>query len=327
MPHNAADTPFRGMAGGAGSRGRPEGPYAISKINRGPEHRQEGSCAWPGWKLEMATVRILTKAAGSEETGWRMDVLSIDSAPEIIAARTRAIYEAMLQQSRQIRQGNFTVIATDDVARLFYLYDEHFFGGGLTKTVAEKAAGPMSFRLSRTMSRAGGKTIQRRRMAPDGKRQTYYEIVIASRLLFMTFGNIERPVIVCGLNCQDRLQAMQRIMEHEIIHLIELLTWGQSSCSACRFKTLAGRLFGHTQPTHDLLTPPEHAAVQHGIRVGSMVEFEFEGQRHVGRVNRINHRATILVESSGGMRYSDGKSYEKFYVPLGLLKPALIVVS
>jgi hypothetical protein len=249
-----------------------------------------------------------------------MDVLALETSPQLIAARTAAIYQVMLQQSRKMKEGSFTVIDTDDLARLFHLYDEQFFSGDLARTVAQKAAAPMSFRLSSTMSRAGGKTIQRRGIGPDGQRWTYYQIAIASRLLFMTFGGIDRPVIVCGLSCQDRLQALQRIMEHEIIHLIELLTWGQSSCSASRFKTLACRLFGHTQSTHDLVTAPEQAAVRHGIRVGSLVEFVFEGVRHVGRVNRIHHRATILVESPGGRPYSDGKCYEKFYVPLGLLK-------
>ena len=50
-----------------------------------------------------------------------------------------------------------------------------------------------------------------------------------------------------------------------------------------------------------------------------MVRFEFEGRQFTGRVNRINRRTTVLVESKDGQQYSDGKRYEKYYVPLNLL--------
>jgi hypothetical protein len=66
----------------------------------------------------------------------------------------------------------------------------------------------------------------------------------------------------------------------------------------------------------------EHAAAQHGIRVGSLVCFDFEGRRLVGRVNRAHRRATVLVEDANGLPYTDGKKYQKFYVPFGMLSPA-----
>ena len=108
-------------------------------------------------------------------------------------------------------------------------------------------------------------------------------------------------------------------MEHEIIHLIELLEWSESSCKQARFKQLIGNIFGHTQSHHELITPAEDAAVRHQVVAGSMVRFEFEGRQMTGRVNRINRRATVLVESQDGQWYSDGKRYEKFHVPLGWL--------
>ncbi|MEI8198352.1 MAG: SprT-like family protein, partial [Phycisphaerae bacterium] len=190
------------------------------------------------------------------------------------------------------------------------------------KTVMEKTGHPLCFRLSSTMVRAGGKTLLYARRGPDGKRQFHYEIAIGSRLLFNTFRDIQRPVAVCGLVCSDRLQAMQRIMEHEIIHLTELVRWGQSSCKADRFKGLAQQIFGPGGTTHDLVTAREVAATQHNLKVGVIVKFDYDGQKHVGVVNRIHHRATVLVESEVGMRYSNGKKYQKFYVPLGRLRAA-----
>lgn len=252
-----------------------------------------------------------------------MDPLALKYPPDVIAAKTAAIHATMLRESPQIKEPNFTVIGTEDLSRLFALYDHQFFGGWLAKTVAEKAAGPVIFRLSSTMTRAGGKTIQRRPLGGGGP-HIHYEIAIASRMLFMTFAaftGIDRPIVACGLQCADRLEALQRIMEHEIMHLVELLVFGRSNCAASRYQELARRIFGHTQSTHALVTPRERAEVQHGIRVGDRVEFAFEGARHVGMVNRIHHRATVLVEASDGAPYSDGKRYHKYYIPLPLLRP------
>jgi hypothetical protein len=227
-----------------------------------------------------------------------------------------AISDALLRESRRLREPNFTVIGADDLHRLFRLYDERFFNSRLAQAVLVATGSPLTFRLSSTMTRAGGKTIRTMIPQESGRPKVLYEIAIASRMLFMTFGDIDRPVVVCGLVCNHRLDALQRIMEHEIIHLFELLKWGKSSCSANRFRGLANRIFGHTGTKHELVTPRERAAVTHGIRTGDVVEFQLEGVRHIGRVNRIHHRATVLVEAGDGTRYTDGKRYKKFYVPL-----------
>ena len=58
-----------------------------------------------------------------------------------------------------------------------------------------------------------------------------------------------------------------------------------------------------------------------GVVVGSQVAFTMDGQRLVGRVNRITKRATVLVSDPGGQPYSDGSRYTKYYVPLNGLTP------
>ena len=247
-------------------------------------------------------------------------MLSRHNPPEVIATKTAAIYVAVLRESQHITQPNFQQISSDDLAHLFRLYDQHFFDGWLGQTVKAKADGPLVFRLSSRMTRAGGKTIKREQRGPAGDGYCF-EIAIASRMLFMTFGDVQRPVTVCGLSCKDRLEALQRITEHEIIHLTELLAWGKSSCSARRFKKLAQNIFGHADTKHALVTAGEYAAVQYGVKVGGMVEFEFKGRRLVGRVNRVHRRATVLVKDGKGQRHSDGGRYARFYVPLGMLKP------
>ncbi len=253
-----------------------------------------------------------------------MDLLAVQNSPETIAARRAGIRAALLQSSPNIRQGDFERIGVEDVASLVAMYDREFFGGWLMPAVKEKTSLPLLFRLSSTMTRAGGKTSRYRRRAHGGGICTRYEIAVASRMLFMTFRDVQRDVAVGGLPCSDRLDALQRILEHEIIHLAEMLAWDESSCSGPRFRKLARDIFGHTEKWHFLVTAREHAAVAHGIRVGETVEFDFDGRRRVGRVNRVHRRATVLVEDPKGQPYTDGKSYLKFYVPLDMLK---LVVS
>jgi len=248
-----------------------------------------------------------------------MDFLAIRNAPDQIAARTAAIAAALMARSLRVKEPNFKLIGNDDLSRLFDLYDRDFFDGQLALQVKTKTTTPLQFAISTRMTSAGGKTIVQRQPGADGTQRFHYQIAIAGRLLFMTFGGVDRPVIVNGFTCTDRLSALQRIMEHEIIHLLELTTFGDSSCGARRFKVLAANIFGHTGTKHALVTPREHAAVRHGITLGSMVTFEFEGRKLVGRVNRIHRRATVLVEDSDGVRYTDGKWYRKYYIPLAFL--------
>lgn len=242
---------------------------------------------------------------------------------EEVDQRSRRIYEAMLSQSPQVRTGNFTVIGTDDLERLFAAYDREFFREQLGEMLVEDRAHPIAFRLSRRLVRAAGQTIRQvRRVHRVGKPaiQVDYEITVSATLLFNTFQHVDRTVTVGGLVCRDRLEALQRIFEHELLHLAEFLGWGRSNCRAGNFHALSRRIFAHEGAYHDLVTPREEAGVAFGIHVGDAVSFELDGVRHLGRVNRITRRATVLVEDAQGRLYSDGKCYLTFYVPLGLLR-------
>ena len=73
-------------------------------------------------------------------------------------------------------------------------------------------------------------------------------------VLFQTFQGEERSVTAAGLPCADRLEALQRIVEHEMVHLLELLVWRESSCNRERFQRLAGSLFAHSGVRHELVT-------------------------------------------------------------------------
>lgn len=244
-------------------------------------------------------------------------VESTSLAAEEIEARTQRIRDAVLNASQYLDRGNFTCIHPDDSAALFAQYDDLFFNRQIKGILGDT---PLEFGLSKRMTRSGGKTTRyRSRSEPHDIR---FEICIATSLLFQCFkGDDHRPISVSGIDCRDRLDALQRVMEHEITHLIEMLLWVKSSCNQPRFHSITLRFFGHTHNRHRLITPPERAMARFGIAPGAIVRFDFEGVRHTGVVNRVTKRATVLVEDDRGEKYTNGKRYTKFYVPVNLLQP------
>jgi hypothetical protein len=215
-----------------------------------------------------------------------------------------------------MHSANFTRIHSDDLSLLFTEYDAQFFASQVKETLGRT---PLHFRLSKRMTSSGGKTAFYTDR-PDDRR--WYEISVSTTMLFGCFTDEDhRPITASGITCRDRLDALQRIMEHEIVHLIEMLLWNTSSCSQPRFHSITRRFFGHAENKHNFVTPKEKALVRFGIRPGVKVRFRFEGTGYTGVVNRVSKRATVLVEDRNGHRYSDGKNYTKFYVPVQMLEP------
>jgi len=233
--------------------------------------------------------------------------------PAAVQARTGSIMQTVLNRSKYLNAPNFTSIHADDLRHFAELYDQQFFGGQLLP-LAEKTG--IDFRLSQRMTKTGGTTTKRhwRRGVVPTKAQ--YEIAVSTTLLYQTFRDVERPIMMSGIACNTRLEALQRVMEHELVHLVELLVWDQSSCNATRFHGIANRFFRHTEHKHTLVTQQERAMRRFGIRTGDSVTFQYEGRQLTGFVNRITRRATVLVPDPRGQRFSNGRRYAKYYIPI-----------
>lgn len=230
--------------------------------------------------------------------------------PAKIRRKNRKIYRQILAESKNIDKGNFSAIGVDDIARLFELYNLYFFDGFFNKYKDK-----ILFNLSERMTRAGGK-IARHRGSVDT-----YKITLSTALIFQTFEDVTREVTVNGIVCRDRLEATMHILEHEIIHLLEQVLFGSTSCSKPRFKRLSQNIFGHTAVTHQLVTQAERARKQYNLQVGSFVSFEYGGETYRGIISRITKRATVMVRDlDGGFRDLDGNRYSKYYIPLEYLK-------
>ena len=238
-------------------------------------------------------------------------ILNLNYGPSVIGEKTRLIYDLLLERSEFIDKGNFTSIGVSDLQLMFELYDEIFFKDFFKKNFPDL----IHFRLSKRMTRVGGKTERYR----DPK---YYVIKLSSALLFQTFNDEDRDVMVNGIICNDRLEAAMRIFEHELIHLIEMVMFGDSSCKQPRFIYYCIRFFGHMGVKHQLVTGYEIVKRDHNLKVGDTVSFEFKGGSFEGKISRITKRATVMVSDPKG-QFTDlsGKSYTKFYIPLNRLEP------
>ncbi len=238
-----------------------------------------------------------------------------------VAGRQLDIFRSVLRSSHSIRVPNFQTLDNGDLKSMFHMYDDIFFDGQLELTLANMGS-PLAFRLSRRMTSAGGKTT-RWHYPKSQHRPPRFEIALSSTLLFESFQN-GKPLQVTGITCHNRLEAMQRVLEHELVHLTEMLVWFHSSCAAKRFLRIANGLFEHRKASHELLTPVDKARTDMGIRIGDMVSFSFNGQKLTGTVNRITRRATVLVPHQAGQRYTDGSHYLKYYVPLAQLQRTFV---
>ncbi|MEA1944684.1 MAG: hypothetical protein U9N07_05055 [Euryarchaeota archaeon] len=236
----------------------------------------------------------------------KKDLANLKYTPREIKKKSKKIYRQILAESENFDCGNFKAIGTDNLASLFELYDLYFFDKFFNNNYREK----ISFRLSRRMTKAAGKIACM-------KHTKTYTISLSTTLISQTFHDVTREVVVNGIVCHDRLEATMRILEHEIIHLLEWVLFGSTSCSKPRFRRLSRNIFGHTDVTHQLVTQAERAHKKFNLRVGDEAVFEYDGETQSGIISRITKRATVMVKDlDGHFLDSQGNRYTKYYVPL-----------
>jgi hypothetical protein len=241
--------------------------------------------------------------------------LAVDLPASDRQRRQSLVLQQTLALSTTLDSPNFRRLAVADLQRMSLLIDEQFFNGRLLPLARREG---LQFQLSRRMTKTAGKTTMYRATATNSRR---FEVALSTTLLFQTFLDIHRPILVTGLPCKTRLEAMQRIVEHELLHLLELMVWNQSACHRRKFQSMASGLFGHRSHQHELITQAERAVGRYGVRLGDRVAFQCGGQRLVGTVNRITRRATVLVQDPSGEPFNDGQRYRRYYVPLADLQP------
>lgn len=233
-----------------------------------------------------------------------------------IEKKRRAIRKSLISRSPYITSGVISRMAESDLEILFNFYDDTFF----KKCFQESFAGKLRFSLSTRMTRSAGKTSYPRNLADLSPDQHEYEIRVGISFFF-NYNQLHRDKTVNGIKTKDALEALQLVFEHEIVHLIELYCCGESSCRKERFKMMAKNIFGHTDSYHHLPTEKEIACTKYGFHAGDPVCFAYEGREYRGFIKQINKRATVMVPDKGGpFQDQKGKRYNKWYIPIPLLK-------
>ncbi|MCM1990578.1 SprT-like domain-containing protein [Oceanirhabdus seepicola] len=229
------------------------------------------------------------------------------SREEVIGKRDE-IKKQFIKKSINYLEYGLVDISAVDIKILFNIYDEIFL-----QEVFKKYKMNIKFSISSRMTSAAGKTLAKTR---NGKLVNDFEIRL-SKVFFNNLLKTEEDREVCGLKCEDRLMAVMLIMEHEMVHLLEFVLYGDSNCSNPRFKILAKNIFGHTQSYHKLPNNREVLKKEKNMVLGDRVCFDFKNARLEGVLYKVNKRAVVMVNSENG-QYSDkkGNRYEKFYVPL-----------
>lgn len=230
-------------------------------------------------------------------------------------AAQRRVYTSMVAKFRGA--ANFTALTKTHISHAFALIDKELLDGQLAPLLKQERR-RIRFRVAPRMTARAGQLMT------EHAKPREHELAISSTLLLQTFQRGSREVVVNGCRCADRTEALLRVVEHEMIHLLFLCDGmpphcrtqahhGPAFCSAVK------KLFGHKDYRHDLVTPREVAAAG-GVAAGSTVRFTMAGETLTGKVNRVTKRATVLVKCTAGhcdaRQFSDGEHYRKFFVPV-----------
>ncbi len=200
------------------------------------------------------------------------------------------------------------ILSQKSIIKLFFLYDKIFFDKQITNFKN------ISLKLSRRLTRCAGITSYK-------KASGDIIITFSIPLLLHAYQNHHDGYLINGIQCKKPYEALMRVMEHELVHVIEFILKGHSSCSKKDFKQIAYKLFGHTDTKHHIYKNTETINDIMDINVGDKVFFEFNKQLFHGTINRITRRATVLVPNQKGLfKDSQGNRFSKYYVPLRLLK-------
>jgi hypothetical protein len=209
----------------------------------------------------------------------RLRYSSADIEQRVAAIRCRALAESLT-----FCEDSFGSFGDRDLAMLLRLYDRYF----LDHFIRDACGGRLTARVSNRMTKTAGKITYARSTGP-------YTISLSKHLVLKAFSARHAPVTVNGVACRDRLGVVMRLLEHELVHLLELLLYGETSCAKQRFRRMSRDVFGHADVTHELLKQDRDPASVRCVCVGDHVRFQFRRRWLSGTVSRITRRATVLV--------------------------------
>ncbi|MCL2064578.1 MAG: SprT-like domain-containing protein [Candidatus Cloacimonetes bacterium] len=185
-----------------------------------------------------------------------------------------------------------------DLEYLFSLYDKYFFAGKLAENFN------IILKYSNKLTRSAG-------LLKYAKRKSEVNISVSYPLIFVAYIRKPNRYIVNGETCKDPIEALMRVLEHEIAHLIEFVIYGTSNCNNANFMKIAYDLFGHTENKHLLGIELYCSNENFLIKKGDIVSFTYYGKIYTGMVVNIKKNIAISVDGLYGTK--------KYYVPFDMI--------
>ena len=186
-----------------------------------------------------------------------------------------------------------------DLAFIFNLYDKHFFSELLSETVS------VSFDLSTKYTKTPG-------MVKYSAKANEAKITVSIPLVFDAFIENHNGYHVNGIYCQCPIEAILRVLEHEIVHICEYIMYKTTDCSGSRFSKMAFELFAHTENPEKLGVDAPDVILSRSFKKGDLVTFIEHDRKHTGEIINITNKATVLV--------GDNYISKKYSVPLDMLR-------
>lgn len=194
---------------------------------------------------------------------------------------------------------------------MFKLYDYYFFSNLITNSL-NKMGGSTIFEFTDKMTSTGGTCSQ------IGRCQ--YKIKISSdRLNTLTVENISN-IHVNGITPIDKIEALQLIFEHELVHMLLQMFSLVNEMHGPFFKTITANLFGHTDFRHGIterrlignIPSFSQRVTKDQLFVGQTVSYKSKtGEIVTGIITKLNPKRAEMKTSLGGK-----------LVPYGIILPS-----
>ena len=175
---------------------------------------------------------------------------------------------------------------------VFQMYDQMFFGNRLSEIMRQNNIN-LTLTYGNKLTKTGGYC---------DRQGCNYTIKLSQPIILGTFRHGEKSHTANGLQCNDRLECLLNVFEHELIHFIIGITHGHVKKDPVYkshgnyFQQLVRAYFGHTEYKHALNQDIETAGKREDFTVGDLVSYKSTKTNTIvtGEISKLNPiRATI----------------------------------
>ena len=168
---------------------------------------------------------------------------------------------------------------------IFQLYDKYFFNARITQLV-QTTKSQLSFLANPKLNKTAGMCNLRN--------NCQYQIQIGWETIVNGLSQANLNATVGGLPCQDRLTCMQLTFEHELVHLIILMSRIRETSHGPNFQNLLRMYFQHNVSTHDLFG--KNILGKDDFQIGQKVQFTTtSGEFVTGWIAKLNPKTAGIV--------------------------------